>query len=83
MEITTRAMGISHPDTLYCMEHLAWVLHSLGRRRSAIDLMGRCAVLSAEALGPSHPDAVRRDNRVKIWETGEAQEEEGSSTEPS
>jgi hypothetical protein len=83
LEATTRVMGIAHPDALDCMEHLAWVLYSLGRRRSAIDLVGRCAALSAEVLGPSHHGSVRRDNLVKRWEAREACEENSSSGAPS
>jgi tetratricopeptide (TPR) repeat protein len=81
LEAMTRAMGISDPDTLYCMEHLAWVLHSLGRRRSAIDLMGRCAALSAGALGLLHPNSAERNAQAGEWEAEDAREEYGSSAE--
>jgi tetratricopeptide (TPR) repeat protein len=83
LDASTRVLGAAHNDTLRTMTQLALSLRLLGRRRSATDLIGRCALLSYESLGPSHPNTVERDDWVREWEADDAREEHGSSAEPS
>jgi tetratricopeptide (TPR) repeat protein len=83
LDARTRVLGIAHPDTLSSMENLAWALHQLGRKRSATDLIGRCATLSSETLGSSHPRSARRNARARDWEAEDSWEENVSSAESS
>jgi hypothetical protein len=83
LDAETRVLGIAHPDTLSSMNNLAWALHQLGRKRSATDLIGRCATLSSGIQGPSDPQSVKRNAQAREWEAEDAREEYGSSAEPS
>ena len=74
LEVRTRVSGTAHPQTLFVMRPLAWALHKQGRRRSAVELMVRCAALSSQTLGPSHPDSVERDAWARKLEADNGQE---------
>jgi tetratricopeptide (TPR) repeat protein len=65
-EISERVLGPGHPDTLKRMSVFANLLHDVGRRQSASDLMALCAAKACE-LGPADPQTVRRQERAEDW----------------
>jgi len=83
LEAMARVLGLAHRDTIHTMETLAMKLQRLGRKRSAMELMSRCAPLSVDALEPTDPDSVERDNYVKEWQEEEAREKYISSAQSS
>lgn len=61
-------IGEGHPDTLASTATLAYMLRALGRRKSALNLMGSCAQKSPDVLGVDHYNA-KEYWRVKTqWE---------------
>jgi len=74
LDAHARMFGIAGVKTLHCMESFASKLRQLGRKRSAMELMVRCAAISSEKLGPSDPSSVRRDAQARDLEAEDQHE---------
>ena len=58
MKTRKRILGEEHPSTLTSMNNLAFILRSLKRRQSSLNLMTSYAATSVRVLGATHPDTV-------------------------
>lgn len=59
--------GYNHPVTLTAMENLSHILQRLGQLTSAVNLMGDCANMSLQTLGPDHPRTRYRYEWYEDW----------------
>ena len=62
LEISERALGEEHPDTLWSMNGLAAAYDSLGRSNEAVKIHEACLEIGKRALGEEHPDTLRSMN---------------------
>ncbi|KAH7010456.1 hypothetical protein EDB80DRAFT_642967 [Ilyonectria destructans] len=62
LNLSTGALGATHPDTLASMSNLAIVLHSQGKFEAAEGMHRRALDLHTEILGATHPNTVTSMN---------------------
>ena len=73
-EIRKKKLGSDHPNTLICMNNLAFTLKEQGKDAEAISLMRDCVRLRKLKLRTNHPHFISSLNTLADWEAeqGEA-----------
>jgi len=66
LERYEKVLGKEHPDTLRCMNNLAWVLDSQGKYDEAEEMYRRTLELRERVLGKKHPDMLGSMNNFAV-----------------
>ncbi|HEV2842944.1 MAG TPA: tetratricopeptide repeat protein [Chthoniobacterales bacterium] len=66
LELSEKALGPDHPDTVRALNNLAGLHYSLGDYAQAEPLYQRALKIREKALGPDHPDTAQALNNVAV-----------------
>ncbi|KAK4119140.1 hypothetical protein N657DRAFT_582270, partial [Parathielavia appendiculata] len=67
LELCSSSLGQRQPDTLICMENLAFIWKDMGRHEDALDLRQACFDVQQQVLGTGHPDTASTLLTLKAW----------------
>jgi hypothetical protein len=69
LEVSKRALGEEHPDTLLSMGNLAASYSDLGRLQDAVELEEKVLEARKRMLGKEHPRTLLSINNLEIYLT--------------